>query len=240
MVFIDQSFQCDRVDPAEMDVLWAQGWRHFGGYFFRYSLAIHRSEMRSVMPLRIDLDQFSLSRSQKRVLAKNRDLRAVIRETFIDELKEDLFYRHRERFKSSVPDSIYDFLSDDPATTPCRNDEICVYEDDRLLAASFLDIGESSTSAVYAMFDPRESPRSLGIFTMLTAINYSRELKRRYYYPGYAYRGRSFYDYKKNFSGLECFDWKIGWRPYDKQSDWEDSGGQLDYDQTALGNPQHF
>jgi arginine-tRNA-protein transferase len=219
MEFIDQSFVCDQVTPKEIDALLAQGWRHFGAHFFRYSMGIHGGVIRSVIPLRVDLDRFSLSRSQKRVIAKNRDVKVVIRATSIDQAKEDLFYRHRRRFKSAVPDSIYDFLSLDPATTPCRNDEICVYGNDRLLAASFLDVGELSTSAVYAMFDPSESQRSLGIFTMLTAINYSREMQRRYYYPGYAYRGRSFYDYKKNFSGLEYFDWQTGWLPYNDENE---------------------
>ena len=60
-----------------------------------------------------------------------------------DAVKEDLFYRHRDRFKENIPDSIYDFLSEEPAVNPCRNQEICVYDGDRLLATSFLDIGAS-------------------------------------------------------------------------------------------------
>jgi arginine-tRNA-protein transferase len=82
-----------------------------------------------------------------------------------------------------------------------------------LIAVSFLDIGEASTSAVYAMFGLRYSRRSLGIFTMLEAIRYSGELGCRYYFPGYAYEEPSFYDYKKNFTGLEYLDWRRGWLP---------------------------
>ena len=96
---------------------------------------------------------------------------------------------------------------------PCRNVEICVRLGGRLAAASFLDVGESATSAVYAMFDPEESKRSLGIFTMLVAIRYSRSLGYRHYYPGYACREPSIYDYKKNFSGIEGLDWRDGWGP---------------------------
>jgi Putative arginyl-tRNA:protein arginylyltransferase len=85
---------------------------------------------------------------------------------------------------------------------------------DRLLAASFLDIGRQSTSAVYAMFEPSESKRSLGVFTMLEAIRHSRELGCKYYYHGYAYREPSVYDYKKNFAGTEYYDWSEGWKPF--------------------------
>ncbi len=217
MKFINEYFLRAQATPEEMDILWARGWRHFGNYFFRYSASHHWGGHRTVMPLRVDLTKFASSRSQKRALTRNRDLRTVIRDTFIDEVKESLFYRHRERFKENVPDSIHDFLSEEPAVEPCRNREICVYDGDNLLAASFLDIGGRSTSAVYAMFEPSESKRSLGIFTMLEAIRYSRELGCRYYYPGYVYSEPSVYDYKKNFAGAEYYDWKDGWRPFTKR-----------------------
>jgi leucyl-tRNA---protein transferase len=212
--FIDEYFVHALATPEQMDLLWALGWRHFGNFFFRYSASRHWGGFRTVMPLRVDLSKFAPSRSQRRVRGRNRDLRVVICDTFIDEVKEGLFYRHRERFKENVPDSIYDFLSEEPAAEPCRNREICAYDGDRLLAVSFLDIGRLSTSAVYAMFEPSESKRSLGVFTMLEAIRYSRELGCKYYYPGYAYREPSVYDYKKNFAGSEYYDWVGGWKPF--------------------------
>ncbi|MFN0088476.1 MAG: arginine-tRNA-protein transferase [Blastocatellia bacterium] len=214
MIFLDEYFLRSRVEPEQMDLLWALGWRHFGAYFFRYSAVRQRDGIKTVLPLRIDLEKFSLSRSQKRVMTRNRALGTVIRDTFIDEAKENLFYSHRERFKDNIPDSIYTFLSDEPASLPCANREIAVYNGGRLIAVSFLDIGKAATSAVYAMFDPVESSRSLGIFTMLASIEYSIERSCRYFYPGYAYREPSVYDYKKNFTGLEAFDWRGNWKPY--------------------------
>ncbi len=221
MTFLNQYFLRRSASAEQMDALWAQGWRHFGNYFFRYSVSHHWGGVRTVMPLRVDLAKFVASRSQRRALSRNGDMRVVIRDTFIDAVKEDLFYRHRERFKENIPDSIYDFLSEEPAVEPCRNHEICVYDDDRLIAASFLDIGGSATSAVYAMFEPSESKRSLGIFTMLEAIQYSRELGCKYYYPGYAYHEPSVYDYKKNFAGSEYYDWKDGWKPFPRRENTE-------------------
>lgn len=214
MSVIDEYFVRAWATPEQMDYLWALGWRHFGNYFFRYSASHTPGGFRTVMPLRVDLLKFAPSRSQRRALARNSDLRVVIRDTFIDEVKEGLFYRHRERFEDNIPDSIYDFLSEEPAAEPCPNREICAYDGDRLLAASFLDIGGQSTSAVYAMFEPSESKRSLGVFTMLEAIRYSRGLGCKYYYPGYAYREPSSYDYKKNFAGSEYYDWEGEWKPF--------------------------
>jgi arginyl-tRNA--protein-N-Asp/Glu arginylyltransferase len=214
MIPFDESFVRMRVPAERMDELWAEGWRHFGPYFFRYAFTIAQGELRSITPLRLDLSRFVPSRNQRRVLKRNRDVRVEIRDTVIDDVKHELFYRHRERFEENIPESLFTFLSEgQPAFVPCRNQEICVYGEERLLAASFLDIGHSATSAVYAMFDPEETRRSLGIFTMLVAIRHSTELGCRYYYPGYATKESSFYDYKKRFAALEYLEWETGWRP---------------------------
>ncbi len=212
--FINEYFLRHQVEPELMDKLWARGWRHFGEYFFRYSIAHHEDGAQQVIPLRIDLAKFELSRSQKRALNRNRDLNVVVRPSFIDEFKQELFHRHKQRFNHNVPDTIFDFLSGYPAKIPCTNREVAVFADERLIGVSFLDVGQSSTSSVYAMFEPDESKRSLGVFMILQSIQHSYELNCRYYYPGYAYRGQSFYDYKKNFAGLEAYDWHTGWHPY--------------------------
>jgi arginine-tRNA-protein transferase len=196
-----------------MDELWAEGWRHFGAIFFRYRRWDHAGRHYTVTPLRVDLSRFAPSRSQRRVLARNRDLRVEVRPTEPDREMKRMFENHRRRFREEVPDSLQDFLSHAPATVPCRNETICVYEGGRLIAAHFLDLGRDSTSSVYAMFDPAESRRSLGIHTMLLAIDYSRSRGCRYYYPGYACREPSLYDYKKKFAGLEYYDWRGSWLP---------------------------
>ena len=49
---------------------------------------------------------------------------------------------------------------------------------------------------------------------MLKEIEYALSTNRDYYYEGYAYEGESFYDYKKRFSGLECFDWSGHWEEF--------------------------
>lgn len=212
--FINEYFLRHRVSPEEMDKLWARGWRHFGEYFFRYSIAWHAGNAETVVPLRIELSKFEPSRSQKRALSRNRDLTVAVRPTLIDDFKQELFHRHKQRFSHNVPDSIYNFLSANPSDTPCPNREIAVFANGQLVGVSFLDIGKTSTSSVYAVFEPEESKRSLGVFMILQAIRHSRELGYRYYYPGYTYRGASFYDYKKNFAGLEAYDWQTGWKPF--------------------------
>ena len=210
-IFINEEFYTPRVSPPQLDALLGDGWRHFGTHFFRYNIGFYENTLRRVMPLRIRLNDFEISKSQRRVLKKNRDLQIHIRPIEITLEKENLFERHKGRFNHAVPDSLYDFLSDEPANVPCQALEVVVYEDKRLRAASFFDVGATAVSAVYAMFDPTEFSRSLGIFTMLLTIEYASKNGKTFYYPGYAYEGNSFYNYKKRFSALEEFDWNGSW-----------------------------
>lgn len=213
---INEEFEADAVTPEQMDLLLADAWRHFGSHFFRYSMAVYRNEIRRVMPLRIRLADFKLSKSQRRTLRKNDDLRVEIRPIEITHESEALFHLHKQRFDHAIPESIYDFLSFDPATVPGDGRELAVYRDDRLVAVSYFDVGAVSISGIYATFDPDDASRGLGIFTMLKEIEYAVETSRTLYYQGYAYEGESFYDYKKRFSALERFDWKEGWVEMDK------------------------
>lgn len=213
----DQNFLCLEASPAEMDRYWAEGWRHFGIYFFRYRTAVHGVKRFSVLPLRIDLERFTLTRSQKRVLAKNRDTKVRLAPASRDDTKEALFCKHSARFRENVPASLNEILSPVPASVPCLNLELCIYLRGRLVGVTYLDVGKYATSAVYAIFDPEEAKRSLGILMMLHSIQFSRKQGYRYYYPGYAYLEPFSYDYKKHFHGLEYLDWNTGWKRYPKE-----------------------
>jgi len=156
---INQEFFAESITPQQLDLLLADGWRHFGTHFFRYNFGVHEFEIRAVIPLRIRLADFRFSKSQRRVIRKNADLKLEILPVHITPEKELLFDRHKLRFKFGIPDSIYDFISVDP---PCETFEINASLNDRVIAASFLDIGADSVSSVYAMFEPAEASRSAG------------------------------------------------------------------------------
>ena len=210
ITFINEEFNADLITPQQLDALLAEGWRHFGTNFFRYSLGIYESDIRRVIPLRVRLANFSLSKSQRRVLRQNYDVSTDVSPIDITQESTDLFERHKRRFKTGIPDSIYDFLA---ARMPCDALQMTVRHDGQLIAASYFDVGNRSVSAIYGMFDPDFSSRSLGIFTMLKEIEFANGIAKELYYQGYSYEGESFYDYKKRFRGTECYDWNGNWRP---------------------------
>ena len=209
--------------PAEMDELWAQGWRHFGTQFFRYASSRYNEQPVRVLPLRIDLPKFLPCRSQRRVLKRNVDVRVEFRQATIDAEREIMFDKHRSRFKENVPDSLLDFLSSAPARIPCEALECRLLINDRLFGIGYFDVGREAVSAVYSMFDPADSERSPGIKLILEEIHWATEHDFRYFYLGYCYDRRSFYDYKKRFAASEYLDWRtmrhVPFRPSDDATD---------------------
>lgn len=212
--FINEEFHSKAVAPDQLDLLLSDGWRHFGTHFFRYNLNLNNEQIVRVIPLRIRLADFHISRSQLRVLRRNKDLGIEYAPIEITDEIERLFDRHKLRFDHGVPTSVYDFLSPEAANYPTYGYQISARTaEGRLLAISFFDVGVESVSAIYGCFDPDETRRSLGIFTMLKVIEHSISLGKMFYYHGYAYDEPSFYDYKKRFSGIEAFDWAGNWLP---------------------------
>ncbi|MGC8742606.1 MAG: arginine-tRNA-protein transferase [Verrucomicrobiia bacterium] len=215
---IAEQFYAVEVPPKVMDDLWAEGWRHFGTWFFRYSITTDEQLQLRIIPLRINLDKFTPSKSQRRIIRKNSDLKLVIKPTQIDNERRRLFYLHRTRFKKNLPDSLDEFVSEYAQFIPCKNIEFGLYLNNKLIAASYLDIGEQAVSSVYAIFNPEFGKRSLGIYTMLLEIMYAKELNFKYYYPGYTTIEHSEYDYKKRFNSLQYYSWKNKkWLDYDME-----------------------
>ena len=208
----DEHFVSWEQSPEQMDALWANGWRHFGPIFYRYRQCLTTAGIRNVQPLRMDVHRFEPSASHRRVLRKNGDLEIRVKTAELLEDRHRLFDRHKQRFAENVPNSLEDFLGPAPHAGPCQTLELGAFLGDRLLAASYLDVGSTGVSSIYAFFDPDESRRSLGTATMIWEILLARRTGRRWHYPGYAYVEPSGYDYKKRFRPLECFDWE-SWRP---------------------------
>ncbi|MCC7308547.1 MAG: GNAT family N-acetyltransferase [Acidobacteria bacterium] len=215
--YINEEFVRTSVSSAEHDRLLADGWRHFGQQFFRYNLALYEDEIRLVIPLRIRLSEFRIANSQERILRKNGDVEIIVGPVNITPEILDLFDRHKRRFKQHTPESIFTFIVERPEDEPCATYQQSLWIGDRLVAVGFFDVGERSVSAIYTAFDPDETRRSLGVFTILKEIEFAVENGMEFYYLGYSYSGRSFYDYKKRFHGTEAFEWNSAWAPVPRE-----------------------
>ncbi len=213
---IFEELHIDFITPIDMDQMLAEGWRHFGTYFFRYNMNIYKGQLCNVVPLRIRLEDFSFTKSQRKIIKKATGFSHKIQPVDISTEQLELFHLHKSRFKDGAPSSLYDFLSENPAKVPGKAKEVLIYDDKKLIAASYFDLGREAISSIYGMFDTSYNKYSLGIYTMILEIEYAIRSGYTYYYHGYCYDVESFYDYKKKFLAMEFYDWEEHWHPYEK------------------------
>lgn len=215
---IFQQFTHGSVQPWELDALLAAGWRHFGRDFFRYSLRVDdvtgTKRLQVVQPLRIRLSEFRHRQSHRRILRRNQEIRWEVTPLQAGPAVQEMFHRHKARFQSNIPEDLRVFVPLEPRLHPCTCCEFHAWLGNELIAASFLDRGQSATSSIYGLFEPAQHRRSPGILTMLKEIEFSLGSGYEFYYPGYATREPSHYDYKKQFHGIEALNWHTGeWQP---------------------------
>jgi leucyl-tRNA---protein transferase len=213
---LDEHFVSWAQTPEQMDGLWERGWRHFGPIFYRYKEALTSAGLRHVLPLRINVEGFIPSKSQRRVLRKNSDVEIRVKQAQLDDDRQRLFDLHKQRFADNVPNSLEDFLGPAPQAGPCLTVEVGGYLQGKLIAASYLDVGMNSVSSVYAFFHPDHDARCLGTATMMWEIIVARRSKKHWHYPGYCYVEPSGYDYKRRFGPMQCYDWSA-WNPLPKR-----------------------
>ena len=205
-------FLATELDAKEFETCLAQGFRKFGIYFFRPNCR----QCQRCQPLRVLAKDFKPSKSQKRVLKKNSDLKVFYKPLVYREEIYQLFVKHSKvRFGQTEdkPGGREEFIQTHfTPSTPSVLSEF--YLQDKLIAVGFLDLSVSATSSVYFIYDPDYEKRSLGIFGALKEIEFTKNSAREHYYLGYYIAENQSMAYKNQFLPYEVYDWvKEVWLP---------------------------
>jgi len=163
---------------------------------------------------RIKVADFNPSRSQRRVLNKNRSLRRGASTPWATEDQFQLFRsyldaRHAEGGMADM--DIFEFAAM-IEETPVRS-RVVEYRDmpdgtnapTDLKAVCLTDVLDDGVSLVYSFFDPDLSAQSPGTFMILDHIDIAREAGLPYVYLGYWVPGSAKMAYKSSFEALEVF-----------------------------------
>ncbi|MGC9269673.1 arginyltransferase [Acidiphilium sp.] len=143
---------------------------------------------RSCIPIRIVVNDFVPSRTQRRIAAMNTDLRAFEMPPRATSEQYLLFQRYQQARHSDgdmAAMSFYDYramVEDTPIET-----WLVEYRDgaDRLVGACLTDRMRDGLSAVYSFFAPELARRSLGTQSILWLVERAAELGLPYVYLGY-------------------------------------------------------
>ncbi len=197
------------VDPrrrpsiATYSMLSQHGFRRSGNHVYRPQCPT----CSACIPVRVPVDEFEITRAQRRTLRANADVTLVP--------KKPIFHREHyalyERYVSSRhaggsmenpdPDSYVEFLTANWAETVFYEFRVGT----QLLAVAVVDHLEDSLSAVYTFFDPALSHRSLGRLAILKEIEIARALQAKWLYLGYWISACRKMSYKSEYQPLEHF-----------------------------------
>ncbi|MFQ5972676.1 MAG: arginyltransferase [Alphaproteobacteria bacterium] len=181
------------------------------------------------VPVRIVVDGFRPTRSQRRILARNRDLRTVIAEPAATAEQFDLFVSYQRDRHPGGEMAVMSF-TDYRAMVEESAVETHVVEfrdpGDRLIALCLMDTLSEALSAVYSFFDPEVNGRSLGTHMILWLIQRAAAKSLRHVYLGYWIAECAKMAYKTRFAPLQALG-PNGWRPLAAQENLAADGHDL-------------
>jgi arginine-tRNA-protein transferase len=165
---------------------------------------------RQCVPIRVLVDRFQPSKSQRRCFRRNADLIVSCGPAKASAEKQELYRRYVTGWHGGESaEGFESFLYDSPVETI----EFC-YRDPagRLLAVGICDLSRRSLSSVYFYFDPADAWRGLGTFGVLYELGWAGRSGIPFYYLGYWIHGCGTMKYKANFRPFELLLPDGNWR----------------------------
>lgn len=170
--------------------------------------------------VRVPVDRFQETRSFRRIVKQNRDIKRTTRPAIATEeqfslLRSYLDQRHIDGGMSDMTALDYASMAEDtPVNTSIveyrRRQPLDVEEKGELIAVALTDRLEDGLSMVYSFFDAEEASRSLGSFMILDHIHQAKALGLPYVYLGYWVEGSRKMAYKARFRPVEALQ-PDGW-----------------------------
>jgi arginine-tRNA-protein transferase len=178
-----------------------QGFRRSGLFTYRP----HCDDCQACTPVRINVEQFTPTRTQLRTLKRHKDLRPLVAELTWSEEHYALYSRYQTRrhpqggMGEDNRQQYGEFLLASRVNTRLVEFRD---QDGTLQMVSIIDVLEQGLSSVYTFYDP-DIPGSLGTFGILWQIQQCRQLKLAWLYLGYWIENSEKMAYKSLFKPAE-------------------------------------
>ena len=208
----------DNCSIYESQNLIERGFRRFGKMFFR-PICETCCECQSI---KIDVDNFKFSKSQKRVIKKASFIKSYIQQPSLTQEHLKLFekyhlYMHKKRgwdYNQTTPEHYYNSFVSGYGDFGY---EVLYYDENRLIGVDLIDILEDGISSIYFYYDPDYEKYSLGKFSLYNQIIFSQKSKKKWIYLGYYVEECPSLSYKSHYkpfvtlkgrpSEYEEFEW---------------------------------
>ena len=194
---------------------------------YKMDLLCLDKEIYSVVNIRLNLDRFSLRKSQRKIVKKVEErFHIKISHAFPNEQKELLYQQQKHKFQGFIHPTLSDYLNSSLPSSVFDTREVCVYDGERLVAVSFFDLGERSMASLLCLYDASYSMYSLGVYTMLKEVDFGIKKGMKWYYPGYVLDSDSGFNYKLRLGDFEYYNSNKRWANFEN-FDSEESIGRL-------------
>lgn len=208
----EESAQLEYRVPAQLnsellEQLIQRGWRRFGNYVFRPQCKM----CQQCRPLRIVLDEFRPSKSQRRNLRRNQHVDVqVFRPGVTDEHIELFNAYHRDmsdrRQWPGNTTSFQDYYESFIGGQYEFAHEFQYRLDGRLIGVGMVDVLSEGLSSAYFYHDPVWRKLGPGTFSILTEIEWAKAHSLKYAYLGYWIRENQSMAYKARFGPHELLE----------------------------------
>lgn len=194
----------DVLQPAkctgkEFDLLLSFGWYPMGQTVFTTS---HLFRDEDTPPMKVHWLRYPVSdirdrTSHKRIRSKNKVFEVEVADPFAHNSELDSLY---ERYLDSVD---FDGYSNIGKATYQGNSPniyeskaIILRDKGKIISCGIFHVGFKAVASILHFFDPRYKQYSPGKYLILKTLDYCRDMKMEWYYPGYVIQGNSKMDYK--------------------------------------------
>ena len=189
------------------NALSAQGFRRSQNVLYRPSCA----ECSACLSARIPVENFFLTKSEKRVIKRNIGLTREIKSPWATSEQFELFnryvnFRHNKGGMSGMSEAEFASMVEETCVktilTEYSSQEV---NTTTIRAVSITDVIEDGLSMVYSFYEPSFSELSLGKYMILDHIKLAKEMNLPYLYLGYWVKGSKKMNYKAQYNPLEIF-----------------------------------
>ena len=181
-----------------------RGWRRFGCYYF-HPICEGCSECKS---LRINVNEFTATKSQKKAKNRNKDTKIIIQKPTISGMHLDLYNKYHN-FKSQKDGwrqkniTSREYMENFVEGAGDFGKEVLYIRDQKLIGVDLIDVLEDGISSIYFYYDPDFSRFSLGTYSLLYQVELAKILDLEWVYLGYWVEGCQAFAYKPNFKPQE-------------------------------------
>lgn len=197
------------VDGHHYSGLIQQGFRRSGKFVYRP----HCEQCNACVSVRLPVERFQPSRSQKRAFKQHSDLEVTITSLSFDEAQFALYKtyqvaRHEANEAEEDTEQYQSFLAQSNVDSLC----ISFTLNNQLKIVSIVDIVEDGVSAVYTFYDTSDTHASYGTFSILWLTQWCKQLKLPYLYLGYWIKDSQKMAYKQKYTPQEALingEWQV-------------------------------